>query len=233
MVGGADVSPQENELAANFMARVQDFRSWADAWGSDQEKETSGCWECNYEGWNRLYDAAEAFFRMRPFHSWTAGELEAVLYALARDEDGRTLSRTVREVSPTLLVDLAESGVARGERNARWQMADELARIGDEGGRRDAALLRLADDPDEYVRRRAMSSLLALRHPAVERLAIESWRRPQDDEWAQLFARQMVLHVLDEVASVQLPRFLDEADRDGRPDLVAAAAEIRVRHAGV
>jgi hypothetical protein len=220
------MSRRDGDPTTRFMAEVQAFRDWAAAYGPD--KEISSCWGCYYQGWYGLHDAAEEFCRRRPFASWSPDEMDAMLYALARDEDGRTLSRLIREASPSLVLDLVEQCCPRGERNARWQLADELGRVGEVGGRRDAALLRLADDEDEYVRRRAMLSLLALRHPDVERLAIESWSRPAD-AWSQLSARRMTLHVLDDLGSVHLQRFLDEAERDGRPELTAEAAEIRRR----
>lgn len=160
----------------------------------------------------------------KPFASWSADELSAVLYVVARDNEMEYLSREIRERAGDLLLDLAEASLRVGEPEARWQLATELGYASTGAARRDQLLLRLARDEDEYVRRRSLQSLARLGSPATEQVALEAWSRPDE---SQQWARMMALWALHRVGSARLEPLLAEAERDDRPYLSGYAEKIR------
>lgn len=103
-----------------------------------------------------------------------------MLYAIARDRDTQYLVREIRKRHPDALVWLTRAALVQGEAEARWQLAVELGRLprGDEA---EGLLLALADDDDEYVRRRAIGSLASLGVQAAEALACGEWQRADEN----------------------------------------------------
>ena len=85
-------------------------------------------------------------------------------------------------------------------------------------------LLALAGDEDEYVRRRALSSLARLGSAAVEELALAAWSK---QDAAQEWARMNVLWSLHRIGSPLLARLLVEAETDERPYLSDYARRLR------
>ncbi len=200
------------------MTEVGKFRAWADAYPYAVR---TGEWECDYDSWASLYDAVLGFVAERPLESWSADELQAVLYTIARDNEMQHLAREIRRRHPELLLPLARAALRLGERDDRWQLAVEL---GSAGAGAEQVLLEMARDEHEYVRRRALESLAKVGSPAVEELALAAWHRPDED---QEHARMMVLHCLDQIDSPMLEPLLTEAERDGRQYLRGFAQELR------
>jgi hypothetical protein len=203
---------------ADLLTEVAQFRAWADAY---PHAIRNGEWECDYKSWPSLYDAVLGFVAGRPLESWSAEELQAVLYALARDHEMQHLAREIRRRQPELLLPLARAAIRMGERNNRWQLAVELGRVGLGA---EQLLLEMARDEHEYVRRRALESLAQIGSPAVEELALAAWHLPDED---QEHARMMVLHCLDQIGSSMLEPLLAEAERDERQYLRGFAEGIR------
>src|SRR5262249_23050845 len=131
--------------------------------------------------------------------------------------------RVIRERHRELLVPLAWAAIERGERDNRWQLADQLGRAEPADGREEVlrALLR---DEYEYVRRRALGALARIGSPCVQSEAIRAWERPDDD---QQWARMMVLWCLHRVGSPMLEQFLAIAERDPREYLRGFAERVR------
>ena len=103
--------------------------------------------------------------------------MQAVLYAIARDNEMQHLAREIRRRQPELLLPLARA-IRMGERNDRWQLAVELRCVGLGA---EQVLLEMGDE-HEYVRRRALESLARVGSPAVEGLALAAWHRPDEDQ---------------------------------------------------
>jgi hypothetical protein len=150
------------------MTEVGRFRTWADATFPDYR---FGEWECGYEGWGSLYGAVLEFVAAHPFKSWSPEEVRAVLYTIARDNEMQHLAGEVRHQHPDLLAPLTRASIEIGERDDRWQLAEELGQLGRAGGEEERLLLRLVQDEHEYVRRRALGALARLGSSTVERLA--------------------------------------------------------------
>src|SRR5262249_45914180 len=145
-----------------------------------------------------------------PFASWSPEEVQAVLFAVARDNEDEHLAWEIRHRKPETLIALARAAIETGEHDARWQLANELGRLG-QVGEPEGLLLMLARDKDEYVRRRSLASLARLGSPAVEELALAEWQRPGEN---QEYARITVLWCLHRVGSRHLEPLLADAERD-------------------
>jgi HEAT repeat protein len=172
----------------------------------------------------RIYDAILGFVAARPLESWSADELQAVLYVIARDNEMQHIAREIRRQRPELILSLADAAIRIGERDDRWQLAEELGQLGRNGGEEERLLLILARDEYEYVRRRALGALARLGSPLVEELALEAWHRPDE---AQEWARMMALECLHSLDSPHLEPLLAEAERDERQFLRGFAEELR------
>jgi hypothetical protein len=208
----------------DLIAEVDRFREWAKAYPPDQR---SGEWECGYTFWGSIYDAVLEFTQARAFDSWSAEELEAVLYAIARDNEIEHLSGEIRRRHPDLLLALAREAIRTGERENRWQLAEELGHVSGAGDA-ESLLLILARDGDEYVRRRSLKSLARLGSPAVDELALEAWHRADPE---QQWARMMVLDCLEMIGSPHLEALLRDAEKDERKYLAEFANGIRMSQA--
>lgn len=229
--GGADsprspVSMDEDERAptaerTELMTEIARFQDWASAYPPEQRR---GEWECDYGPWDRLWAAVLAFVDRHPFAEWSAGEVRAVLYAIARDNENQHIAREIRERHPELLLPLTGAAIAGDEQDARWQLAVELGHHGVSDGETERALLTLAGDDHEYVRRQALAALARLGSPAVEELALAAWNRPDP---AQEWARMMVLWCLHKRGSPLLASLLAEAERDEREHLRGYAERVK------
>jgi hypothetical protein len=203
---------------SELKVEIDRFRLWADA-----QPGRFGEWECDYPDWGPLYEAVLLFVTTQPFQKWSTVELNAVLYAVARDNECQHLAWEIRH-NPELLLSLAKAAADCGEPDAKWQLAEELGQLGQGGREVELVLLTLASDADEYVRRRSLQALARLRSPAVEQLALAEWHRPDEH---QQWVRMNVLWCLHRVGSSLLEPLLLEAERDDRPYLCAYAKRVR------
>ncbi len=166
---------------ADLMVEIGRFRRWA---GSDPPATRSreeplhhadAEWECDYPHWGELYDAVMAHVAAGPVESWSDEQLQAVLYALARDNEDEILAEGIRTRHPATLIALARISVMHGEHDAKWQLADQLGRIEHPpAGEVERLLLVFAQDEHEYTRRRALQSLARINSSAAEWLAGEA-----------------------------------------------------------
>jgi HEAT repeats len=206
---------------ADLISEVAHFQEWA---GSIPPEHGGGEWECDYENWSDLYEAVLRFVEAVPFANWSPEETRAVLFAIARDNEMEYLADEIRGRKPETLVALAAAAVEIGERNAKWQLAEELGQLGQAGGEAERLLLILAHDEKEYVRRRALQALARIGSPALDEMALAAWRRPDD---AQQWTRMNVLWCLQKVGSPHLQPMLAAVEQDGRQHLVEFADKIK------
>ncbi len=116
---------------AELGIEIQLFRTWADGYPEPR----SGEWECGYGDWGRLYEAAFAFLEAKPEpRDWSTQEMRDVLYVLARDNETEHIAEELRIRQPELLVRITEAALIFGERDARWQLAEQIGQLGKAGG---------------------------------------------------------------------------------------------------
>jgi hypothetical protein len=204
----------------NLITEIDRFREWADR---SFPGGRSGEWECDYDHWDDLYDAVLKYVTASPPEAWPDEVLQAILYGVARDNESEHLAEEIRLRQPSALIVLAKAALAGGERDAKWQLAEQLGHLRG-GGEAERLLLLFACDKDEYVRRRALGALVNVGSEAVERLAIEAWHRPDEhQEWA----RMMALDCLNRIGSPLLDHLLEEAQQDERQYLRDFSKRIR------
>lgn len=203
------------------MTEVKRFRTWASGHFPGLRSEE---WECDYGHWDDLYAAVLDHVAASPPETWSDEELQAVLYALARDNESKHIAEEIYHRHPATLVALANAALVRGEPDARWQLAEQLGHLGQAGDEVEQLLLSLASDEAEYVRRRALGALVRVGSPAVERLALEAWnRQDENQEWT----RMMALDCLRRIGSPHFERLRAEAELDERQYLRDFAKRIR------
>jgi HEAT repeat protein len=194
---------------------VERLRSWAEAY----DRPRRGEWECDYTSWADLYNAVTAYVSDSKIEEWDEVVAALLLYAIARDNELEHIAGHLRK-TPEKLYALAQAAVRSGEKDAKWQMAKQLAHCPDQEGT-EALLLVLATDPEEYVRRRALMALGRIKSSHVEILVEQAW--DSGDE----YQRMAVLDALHSVQSKKLAVYLDMAQADARQYLMAFANQIR------
>src|SRR5438105_10243649 len=123
---------------ADLLAEVDRFRRWV---ASCTPQRRYGEWECDYPDWGPLYTAALEFVARRPPAAWSAEETEAVLYALARDNEMQHLAQEIRTRHPATLLGLATAAMRAGEPDTKWQLAEELGHLSPEDPEVEQVLL--------------------------------------------------------------------------------------------
>jgi hypothetical protein len=205
---------------AAFLAEAAALASWIARSFPDGPPD-GGEWECDYDGWPALYQAFAALVAAAPAPTWSPALVATVLEVLARDNECQQLARTVPRDAA---VGLARAARAGGPAEARWQLAVELADPAVDGADAAAELAHLADDHDEYVRRRAVQSLARRGAPVAEALAVREWTTASP---ALPWTRMNALWCLHHLGSPALAALLAEADRD--PDPLVRDYATRVR----
>jgi HEAT repeat protein len=190
---------------------VRHFRNWADA---TFPGERYGEWETDYEDWDGLYLAARA---ATANGQWDEETRELLIYTIARDNEVELVADLLSE---SQLLSLADASISSGEPDAKWQLAVRLGKL-TLAAEPERILLAFVVDANEYVRRRALMALAELGSPHAEPLAMDAW------ESGEQYQRMACLDALHSVASPQLSRYLDLAERDGRPYLVAMADKMK------
>jgi hypothetical protein len=196
---------------------VEKFKNWASAY---PVQERSGEWEDDYPDWSGFHEAAIEFLASSSPDEWDEEDISDLLYAIARDNEVEYLAQEVAKNIDTLL-KLSELAIGSPERDAKWQLAAQLGGLSSRKQEAEAALLKLVDDQNEYVSRRALLSLGLLKSSKVEELAERAWKT--GDEYQRIAA----LWVLKDVTSSKLPAYLEEALTDGRQYLVHNANEVQ------
>lgn len=192
---------------------VHNFRAWADA---NFPAERHGEWELEYDDWESLHQAAKTLLRCES-DTWDSEIKELLIFVIARDNESEFIAEQLTERQCLLL---AEASIHSDHRDAKWQLAVRLGKFPLTTSL-ESILLALADDPDEYVRRRALMVLADAGSPRSVPLALNAWESGEE------YQRMACLHVLHRLGSTRLPAYLDLADQDGRQYLVGIAQRIR------
>ncbi|WP_321849540.1 HEAT repeat domain-containing protein [Burkholderia diffusa] len=198
--------------------QVEKFREWAALYPVRQR---SVEWECEYGHWEALWDASLAVVDSLAPAAWTATACADLLYAIARDQALEHIS-SMLWTQPDALLALARASIDASEPNAKWQLAARLGGLGSHAAEAEAEalLLRLVDDEDEYVRRRALLALGALKSTHAEALAERAWHTGHE------YQRIAALWVLKNIQSGKLVQYVKLAEADGREYVVRNARDV-------
>jgi hypothetical protein len=204
-----------------LMPTVERLKKWVAAIPIERRR---GEWECDYDGFQDLYNAVISFVGTVPLAKWKPEEVSAVLFAVARDNEDQYLAHEIACIRPETLVALAAAAIEKRERDAKWQLAEELGHFAGDHSTAEHLLITLAHDEAEYVRRRSLKSLARLGSAAVEELALGEWQRADQN---QEYARMSVLWCLHCVNSPHLPPLLLDAEKDERHYLSEYAKKVQ------
>lgn len=187
-------------------------------------EELGGEWEVDYPAWDDVFDAF-----CHVLTDLDAGQAEEpllaeMLYLIARDNEGEGLIQRTTQY-PAWFEVLCRYSVQSSEPEARWQFAAYLPECSCSREVKDL-ILDFAGDSQEYVNRRALLAMPALRPDCVEQFAPIFWERDCYSPELQEYQRIAVLVALDTIHSNQLPQYLEQAKRDGRRYLLEHAERI-------
>ena len=216
-------------IRKRLLEQAAKFRRWQETTYPGKNAQEIGVeWEIDYPAWEDVWDA---FCQVRT--DFKAGQAEErlraeMLYLIARDNEGEGLiQRTARH--PAWFEALCRCAVRSPEPEARWQFAAYLPECPCGREVKDL-ILDFAKDSHEYVNRRALLAMPALRPRCVEQFAPLFWERDCYPPELQEYQRIAVLVSLDAIHSNLLPRYLELARQDGRKYLLEHAARIMVEN---
>jgi HEAT repeat protein len=176
---------------------IAKFRAW-----EANHPGRCGEWETDYEEWPALRAAADEVLARKPRCD---AEISLLLYALARDNEGE-LIRGMLEEHPESGMMLARAAAQCPDPDARWQIAEFLGTRDEDEAR---ALLRtFVDDPDEYVRRRALLASVRIEPAFAVGIAV-AWL-----DSASEYSRLTALAILFEARAAELRSALDRLRHD-------------------
>ena len=196
---------------------VRNFKLWAETCPLATR---SGEWECDYDGWEQLHSAALEFLDSTSPEHWFATEVDDLLCVIARDNEIEYLAKHVAK-SNEMLLQLASLSVQSSESDAKWQLAYQLGQMDTQKTEAEAILLKLVEDKNEYVSRRALLALGEMKSAKAEMLAERAWDSGQE------YQRIAALWVLKNVSSTKLDAYIVSALEDGREHLVHNAFQVK------
>lgn len=199
----------------SLQEEVERFKEWAALYPIHQR---TGEWECDYGQWQPLWAAAIAVLESLPPSAWTEKCCANLLYAIARDNEVESIAGAL-EGKPDALLELARLAIESSERDAKWQLAARLGPLAADKLEAEMLLLRLVDDEDEYVSRRSLLALGAMKSVHAEPLAERAWLTGHE------YQRIAALWVLKDVAPSKLAQYVRLAREDGRKFIVENAQQ--------
>ena len=184
------------------------FHQWQEAtYPGKTSEELGGEWEVDYP-----YETADSVL------------LDEMVYRIARDNEAEGFIQETTS-HPQWFERLCRRAAASNESEAKWQFAAYLPECPCSQEVKDM-ILDFAKDPNEYVSRRALLAMPALRPDCVEQFAPLFWERNCYSLELQEYQRIAVLVSLDAIHSGLFPQYLEQAKQDGRRYLLEHAERI-------
>ena len=223
------------------------FHQWQEAtYPGKTSEELGGEWEVDYPYWNDTYSAFCHVLTQMDAETADSVLLDEMVYLIARDNEAEGFIQETTS-HPQWFECLCRRAAASNESEAKWQFAAYLPECPcsqevkeSEAKWQFAAylpecpcsqevkdmILDFAKDPNEYVSRRALLAMPALRPDCVEQFAPLFWERNCYSLELQEYQRIAVLVSLDAIHSGLLPQYLEQAKQDGRRYLLEHAERI-------
>ena len=201
------------------------FHQWQEAtYPGKTSEELGGEWEVDYPYWNDTYSAFCHVLTQMDAETADSVLLDEMVYLIARDNEAEGFIQETTS-HPQWFECLCRRAAASNESEAKWQFAAYLPECSCSQKVRDI-IMDFAKDPNEYVSRRALLAMPALRPDCVEQFAPLFWERNCYSLELQEYQRIAVLVSLDAIHSVMLPQYLEQAKQDGRSYLLEHAKRI-------
>ena len=208
-----------------LLEQVGKFHQWQEiTYPGKTTEEIGGEWEVDYPAWNDIFDAFCHVLTQMDAETADSVLLDEMVYLLARDNEAEGFIQETTS-QPKWFECLCRRAAASNENEAKWQFAAYLPECSCSQKVRDI-ILDFAKDPNEYVSRRALLAMPALRPDCVEQFAPLFWERNCYSPELQEYQRIAVLVSLDAIHSDLLPQYLERAKQDGRSYLLEHAKRI-------
>ena len=208
-----------------LLEQARKFHQWQEiTYPGKTTEEIGGAWEVDYPAWNDIFDAFCHVLTQMDAETADSVLLDEMVYLLARDNEAEGFIQETTS-QPKWFECLCRRAAASNENEAKWQFAAYLPECSCSQKVRDI-ILDFAKDPNEYVSRRALLAMPALRPDCVEQFAPLFWERNCYSPELQEYQRIAVLVSLDAIHSDLLPQYLERAKQDGRSYLLEHAKRI-------
>ena len=208
-----------------LLEQVGKFHQWQEiTYPGKTTEEIGGAWEVDYPAWNDIFDAFCHVLTQMDAETADSVLLDEMVYLIARDNEAEGFIQETTS-HPQWFECLCRRAAASNESEAKWQFAAYLPECSCSQEVRDI-ILNFAKDPNEYVSRRALLAMPALRPDCVEQFAPLFWERNCYSPELQEYQRIAVLVSLDAIHSDLLPQYLERAKQDGRSYLLEHAKRI-------
>lgn len=212
-------------IRERLLEQVGKFHQWQEiTYPGKTTEEIGGAWEVNYPAWNDIFDAFCHVLTQMDAEMADSILLDEMVYLIARANEAEGFIQETTS-HPKWFECLCRRAAASNESEAKWQFAAYLPKCSCSQEVRDI-ILDFAKDPNEYVSRRALLAMPALRPDCVEQFAPLFWERNCYSLELQEYQRIAVLVSLDAIHSVMLPQYLEQAKQDGRSYLLEHAKRI-------
>ena len=208
-----------------LLEQVGKFHQWQEiTYPGKTTEEIGGAWEVDYPAWNDIFDAFCHVLTQMDAETADSVLLDEMVYLIARDNEAEGFIQETTS-HPQWFERLCRRAAASNESEAKWQFAAYLSECPCSQEVKDM-ILDFAKDPNEYVSRRALLAMPALRPDCVEQFAPLFWERNCYSLELQEYQRIAVLVSLDAIHSGLLPQYLEQAKQDGRRYLLEHAERI-------
>ena len=212
-------------IRERLLEQVGKFHQWQEiTYPGKTTEEIGGAWEVDYPAWNDIFDAFCHVLTQMDAETADSVLLDEMVYLIARDNEAEGFIQETTS-HPQWFECLCRRAAASNENEAKWQFAAYLPECSCSQEVRDI-ILDFAKDPNEYVSRRALLAMPALRPDCVEQFAPLFWERNCYSPELQEYQRIAVLVSLDAIHSDLLPQYLEQAKQDGRRYLLEHAKRI-------
>ena len=152
------------------------FHQWQEAtYPGKTSEEIGGEWEVDYPYWNDTYSAFCQVLTQMDAETADSVLLDEMVYLIARDNEAEGFIQETTS-HPQWFECLCRRAAASNESEAKWQFAAYLPECPCSQEIKDM-ILDFAKDPNEYVSRRALLAMPALRPDCVEQFAPLFWER--------------------------------------------------------
>jgi hypothetical protein len=202
-------------MSSPLTAEIAKFLKWSEQF--PEEGRQAG-WEDGYMGWPAMRDAAYAIIGKSDPATAGAQAIEQVLYVVARDNVEQWVVQKLIGY-PKWLHAVAKTALEFEDADANWQLAVALGASTNKA-EAEKLLLQFNLLPDEYVSRMALLALANIGSGQTEQLSVKAWKT--NDEYQRIAA----LWAVWRIKSVNLPKFIEAAKKDGRQHLLNNVAKL-------
>ena len=215
------------DIGKELHKKVQRFKKWAQTnYPERTEDNDNGEW-CFCTRFDEMYSAAVDMIKNYPASAADEQIIDDLLYAIARDNEAEIIIGILEDYNDWFAL-LCRACLSTPYTNAKWQFAKGLKNYTGNDDLKNMIFDFLAVDY-EYTERMALKSLAFIDPQQAEKYAVDFWNRGKYAEgtYEIEYQRIMVLHVLYQIKSDSLEKYLQLAENSDYKYLKSNAEEIR------